>query len=66
MATKFLPKFGVFSLIFSFQEISAFYEEFLPKSLHFLHPYISFDFLTFLNNLEIQDGGSKMADIFKV
>ena len=58
-----------FSLIFSFHEISGFYKEFFPKSLNFLHPYVFFDFFqikfgdfqTFLNNLEIQDGGSKMA-----
>ena len=69
MATKFWqvvsPKFGVYHcLIFSFHDIFAFYERLLPKSIQFCiliffrFFQIKFEnFLTFLNNLQIQDGG---------
>ena len=58
----------------SFHKICfAFYDEILPKCLLFLHLYIFLDFfqkkfgdfLTFLNNFDIQDLGSNMADFFK-
>ena len=62
---RFTQIWCLFNWIFSFHEIFPFYEEFLPKSLQFLHPFIfsiianqiwSFQ-VTFLKNLEIQDGG---------
>ena len=34
------PKFGVFSIIFGFNDIFGFSEEFLPKSLQVSYPYI--------------------------